>query len=100
MQFNLPGKQAREEKQLRVQVASGGTPRWLQTPASRIAKETLKIKKEGEMWNLGLIDFPTRPPCRSREGGDQVAQSRFPRALSANGFIFVGFFHFKKFIRL
>ena len=57
MQFNLPGKQAREEKQLGVLVASGGTPRWLQTPASRIARDTLKIKKEGEMWNLGLIDL-------------------------------------------
>ena len=72
MQFNLPGKEAREEQQLGVLLASGGAPRWLQTPASRIARETLKRKKEEEKWNLEPIDFPTRPPCRSREGGTRL----------------------------
>ena len=48
MQFNLPGKQAREELNIGVLVASsGGAPRWLQTPASRITRETLKKKKGG-----------------------------------------------------
>ena len=52
MQFNLPGKQVREELQLGVLVASGGAPRGLQTPASRITREIFKKKKGG-----GEVEF-------------------------------------------